>query len=51
MRFLLLALGLFVCGVGVLAVREQLPTSLVGLVVLGVFAAVVVLVAVAWRKR
>jgi hypothetical protein len=42
---------LFVGAVAVLAVREQLPALLVWPLVLGVLAAVVVLVAVAWRKR
>lgn len=49
--FLLVALGLFVGGVGVLAVREHLPERLVWLLVLGVIAAVAILVGVAWRKR
>jgi hypothetical protein len=48
---LLVALGLFVGGVGVLAVREHLPERLVWLLVLGVVAAVAILVGVAWRKR
>jgi hypothetical protein len=48
---LLVALGLFVGGVGVVAVREHLPELVVWLLALGVLAAVAILVGVAWRKR
>ena len=51
LRLLLVALGLFVGGVVVLAIREYLPDALVWALAAGVLTAVAVLFAVAWRKR
>jgi hypothetical protein len=48
---LLTALGLFVAGVGVLAVREHLSPLLLSVLVVADLAAVGYLVVFAWRKR
>ena len=51
LRTIVVALGLFVGGVGVLAIREHLPSLLVSVLVTLDLAAVGYLVVFAWRKR
>jgi hypothetical protein len=51
LQYLIVAGVLFVGAVSVVAARERFPTLFVSLLVLGVLAAVVLLIALAWRKR
>jgi hypothetical protein len=51
LQYLIVAGVLFVGAVSVVAAREHFPTLFVSLLVLGVLAAVALLIALTWRKR